>query len=70
MQHLPLSKLNDFVDYSSLDDSINLDEFLANKNDNPITLAKLFALLRTWKTIVHKNLTKLICLVCRNVFTY
>ncbi|CAF3213529.1 unnamed protein product [Rotaria socialis] len=63
MQHLPL---NNFIDYSSIDDSINLEDFISNKNDNPITLTKLFGLLRTWNNIVHKNFTKLISLTLEN----
>ncbi|CAF0920095.1 unnamed protein product [Rotaria sp. Silwood1] len=63
MQHL---SLNNFIDYSSFDDSINLDEFISKKNDNPITLTKLFALLRTWNHTVHKNFTKLVFLTLEN----
>ncbi|CAF3613644.1 unnamed protein product, partial [Rotaria sordida] len=63
MQH---PSLNNFIDYSSFDDSINLDEFISNKNGNPITLAKLFALLRTWNNTVHKSFTKLIYLTLEN----
>ncbi|CAF2773039.1 unnamed protein product [Rotaria sp. Silwood2] len=63
MQHL---SLNNFIDYSSFDDSMNLDEFISNRNDNPITLTKLFALLRTWNNTVHKNFTKLIFLTLEN----
>ncbi|CAM4812542.1 unnamed protein product [Rotaria magnacalcarata] len=63
MQHL---SLNNFIDYSSIDDSINLEDFISNKNDNPITLTKLFALLRTGNSIVHKNFTKLVSLTLEN----
>lgn len=60
MQHLSSTNLNNFIDYSSFNDGINLEEFLSNKNDNPITLTKLFALLRVWNQHVHKNFPKLI----------
>jgi hypothetical protein len=68
MQHLPSSstELNNFIDYSSFDDSINLEEFISNKNDNQLTLTKLFALLRTWNKAVHNNFAKLILLVSTN----
>jgi hypothetical protein len=68
MQHLPSSstELNNFIDYSSFDDSINLEEFISNKNDNQFTLTKLFALLRTWNKAVHNHFAKLILLVSRN----
>jgi len=63
MQHLPSIELNNFIDYSSFDDSINLEEFISNKNDNQLTLTKLFALLRTWNKTVHNHFAKLIFLV-------
>lgn len=64
MQHLSSTDLNHFIDYSSFDDGINLEEFLSNKNDNQLTLTKLFALLRTWTKSVHNHFPKLIFLVC------
>jgi hypothetical protein len=67
MQHLSSIELNNFIDYSSFDDSINLEEFLSNKNDNQITLTKLFALLRTWNKTVHNHFAKLIYLVGRKI---
>ena len=60
MQHLSSTDLNDFIDYSSFDESINLEEFVSNKNDNQLTLTKLFALLRTWNKAVHNHFVKLI----------
>ncbi|CAF1147699.1 unnamed protein product [Adineta ricciae] len=60
MQHLSSTDLNDFIDYSSFDESINLEEFISNKNDNQLTLTKLFALLRTWNKTVHNHFVKLI----------
>lgn len=64
MQHLSSTDLNHIIDYSSFDDEINFDEFLSNKNDNQLTLTKLFALLRTWTKTVHNHFAKLIFLVC------
>jgi hypothetical protein len=64
MQHQSSAELNHFIDYSSFDESINLEEFLSNKNDNQLTLTKLFALLRTWNKTVHKHFPKLIFSVC------
>ncbi|UJR36394.1 hypothetical protein I4U23_029117 [Adineta vaga] len=60
MEHLSSIELNDFIDYSSFDESINLEEFFSNKNDNQLTLTKLFALLRTWNKTVHNHFTRLI----------
>jgi len=64
MQHPSSIELNNFIDYSSFDDAINLEEFFSNKNDNQLTLAKLFALLRTWNKTVQNHFAKLIFLVC------
>ena len=64
MQHPSSIELNNFIDYSSFDDTSDLEEFLSNRNDNQLTLTKLFALLRTWNRNVHKNFLKLVCLVC------
>ncbi len=63
MQH---QELNHFIDSSSFDESINLEDLISNKNDNPLTLTKLFALLRTWKKSVHNHFAQLIFLVCKN----
>ena len=51
---------NHLVDYSSLDETIHLEEFLTNQN---LTLVKLFALLRTWNTSVQNHFAELILLV-------
>jgi hypothetical protein len=64
MQHLSSIDLNNFIDYSSFHDEINFEEFISNKNDNQLTLTKLFALLRTWNKTVHNHFAKLIFLVC------
>ncbi|CAF3640525.1 unnamed protein product [Adineta steineri] len=63
MQHQASTELNDFIDYSSFNDSINFEEYFTNKNDNQLTLTKLFALLRTWNKSVHDNFAKLILLI-------
>lgn len=67
MQHLSSTELNDFIDCSSFDDAINVEELLSNKNGNQLTLAKLFALLRTWSKTVHNNFAKLALLVSESV---
>jgi hypothetical protein len=67
MQHLLSTELNQFIDYSSFDDSINFEELVLNKHDNQLTLAKLFALLRLWNNNVHKYFAKLIFLVCEKL---
>lgn len=51
---------NHLIDYSSFDDTINLEEVISNQN---LTLTKLFALLRTWNQSVHKQFAKLVFLV-------
>ena len=67
MQDLSLNESNHFIDYSSLDESINLEEFLSNKTDNQLSLAKLFALLRIWNKTIQKNFSKLMFLVCEKL---
>jgi len=64
MQHLSSIELNPIVDYSSFDESINIEDILTKKTHHQLTLAKLFALLRTWTQIAHKHFLKLILLVC------
>ena len=67
MVDLSLAKLNHFIDYSSFDESIDLEEFLSNKTDNQLSLAKLFAYLRIWNKTIQKNFSRLIFLVCENL---
>jgi hypothetical protein len=64
MQHPLSTELTHPIDYSSFDDTINLEEFLHNKN---LTLTKLFALLRLWNKPVHNHFAKLIFLVCKKI---
>jgi hypothetical protein len=59
MQHPSSTELKHSIDYSSFDETINLEEFLNN-----LTLTKLFALLRTWNKTVHNHFAKLIFVVC------
>ena len=70
MQHQSSIELNNFIDYSSFDDEINIEEFFSNKNDNQLILTKLFALLRTWNKNVHKHFPKLIFFVCKKKTKY
>jgi hypothetical protein len=61
MQHPTSTELKHSIDYSSFDETINLEEFLNSKN---LTLTKLFAVLRTWNKTVHNHFAKLILVVC------
>lgn len=51
---------NHLVDYSSFDETIDVERFLSDKN---LTLPKLFALLRTWNQSVQNHFPQLILTV-------
>lgn len=55
---------NHLVDYSSFDETIDVEGFLSDKN---LTLPKLFALLRTWNQSVQNHFPQLILAVGRRM---